>query len=95
MLLAGRLRNGDESKRAFRGRVLEENGIDQSVLPTVDRIDAALAALTGLLALEGTYTGVGDPAEGVIVLPVAELPQRRASNVHERFQASVRSGHLA
>jgi len=77
VLLAGRLRNGDESKRAFRGRVLEENGIDSSVLPTVDTIDAALAALTGLLALEGTYTGVGDPAEGVIVLPVAELPRAR------------------
>jgi hypothetical protein len=74
VLLAGRLRNGDESKQAFRSQILENNGVDASVLPTVDRVDAALAALTGLLALEGTYSKVGDPAEGVMILPVTHLP---------------------
>ncbi len=42
----------------FRGR-----------LPGIDRIDAALAALTGLIALEGTWSCVGDPDEGVVLLP--------------------------
>jgi hypothetical protein len=33
-----------------------------------------LAALTGLIALEGRHSGVGDPEEGVILLPVRPLP---------------------
>lgn len=74
VLLAGRLRNADESKKVFRSQVLEKNGVDASILPTVDRVDAALAALTGLLALEGTYSKVGDRAEGVMILPVMHLP---------------------
>lgn len=74
VLLAGRLRDRTVSKRVFRGRVLNDHGVDASALPTPDRIDAGLAALTGILALEGTYTGVGDPAEGLILLPVDRLP---------------------
>jgi len=74
VLLAGRLRNKEESKRNFRGQVLRENGVDADNLPTVDRLDAALAALTGVLALGGEATYLGDPAEGVILLPVATLP---------------------
>ena len=35
-------------------------GVDESALPTLDRVDAALAALTGILALQGSWTGVGD-----------------------------------
>jgi hypothetical protein len=33
-----------------------------------------LAALTGLIALDGRHSGVGDPEEGVILLPVRALP---------------------
>jgi hypothetical protein len=58
----------------FRRRVLENCGIDTSSLATVDAVDAALAALTGILALEGNVSTVGDPDEGVILLPVSTLP---------------------
>lgn len=77
VLLAGRLRSAHDTKLQFRGRVLEEHGIETASLPTVDRIDAALGALTGLLALEGRRSIVGDPAEGVILLPVSPLPGAR------------------
>jgi len=43
--------------------------VDADGLPGIDRVDAALAALTGVLALEGHWECVGDPAEGVILLP--------------------------
>jgi predicted nuclease with RNAse H fold len=77
VLLTGRLRNKDESKRDFRGRVLERHGVAVDGLPTVDRIDAAVAALTGVLALEGSASFLGDPAEGVVLVPVAALPAVR------------------
>lgn len=76
VLLAGRLRCRDETKLTFRRKVLSQHGVEVSGLPTIDRVDAALAALTGLRSLEGSCTAVGDPAEGVILLPVAELPAR-------------------
>ncbi len=69
--IAGRHRHGSETKSAFRRHVLRASGIDDRVLPNLDRVDAALAALTGLLALEGSWTAVGDPSEGVILLPMA------------------------
>jgi predicted nuclease with RNAse H fold len=74
VLLAGRLRSVDESKIRFRRDVLDRHGVDTSGLRRVDAVDAALAALTGVLALAGESSFVGDPAEGVILLPVAELP---------------------
>jgi predicted nuclease with RNAse H fold len=77
VLLAGRLRNSTESKREFRGNVLESQGIDVYRLPTVDRIDAALAAVTGILALEGEASYLGDPSEGTILIPVSEPPATR------------------
>ena len=77
VLLAGRLRDKSVSKRTFRGGILKDHGIDAGSLPTVDRIDATLAALTGILALEGQATYVGDPTEGVILLPVARLPNAK------------------
>jgi hypothetical protein len=40
---------------------------------TVHQVDAALAALTGIRALEGAASGVGRPDEGVIVVPVISL----------------------
>jgi predicted nuclease with RNAse H fold len=67
--LAGRARSKEESKVQFRRQVLRQHGVDNGRLPGIDRVDAALAALTGLLALEGHYTCVGDPEEGMILLP--------------------------
>jgi predicted nuclease with RNAse H fold len=81
-LLAGHLREPDVPKHAFRRHTLHQCGVDVAALATPDQIDAALAALTGLFALEGRHCGVGDPDEGVILLPVpqapdAPLPRRR------------------
>ena len=77
VLLEGRLRSADEPKGRFRRRVLERRGVDTSRLRSVDAVDAALAALTGILALEGECAFVGDPTEGVILLPVPDLPTTR------------------
>lgn len=74
VLLDGALRPRDESKARFRRRVLAGQGVDTSGLRSLDAVDAALAALTGLLALEGELSAVGDPGEGVVVLPVRTLP---------------------
>ena len=65
----------------FRGRVLETHGVGLDELPNIDRIDAALAALTGVIALEGGSTWVGEPSEGVVLLPVPRLPARRLVRV--------------
>jgi predicted nuclease with RNAse H fold len=72
-ILAGERRPSGESKIAFRRRVLAANGVKTETLPNADRVDAALAALTGVLALGGSYETVGDPAEGVILLPVRPI----------------------
>lgn len=61
-------------KILFRRAVLRAHNIDENLLGSIDAVDAALAALTGLRALEGQLTAVGDPAEGIIVVPVAPLP---------------------
>jgi predicted nuclease with RNAse H fold len=74
--LTGMLRPRATSKRSWRREVLIREGLDVGRLPTLDAIDAALAALTGLLALQGRFTAVGDPGEGVIVLPIEALPAR-------------------
>lgn len=74
VLLAGGLRPVDEPKSRFRRGVLANHRVDPSDLRTGDAVDAALAALTGLLALEEQFSTVGDPDEGVIVLPVRVLP---------------------
>ena len=66
VLLEGRLRSKDEPKVRFRRRVLADRGIDTAGLRTGDAVDAALAALTGLLALEGCS-------------PPSEIPTRESS----------------
>jgi len=76
VVLAGCLPPANGSKRAFREGVLRAQGVRVNGLRSADQVDAALAALTGLLALNGRRTYLGDPAEGVIVLPVASLPAR-------------------
>jgi alkylated DNA nucleotide flippase Atl1/predicted nuclease with RNAse H fold len=73
-LLAGTLRPRTQAKEQFRRRVLEQAGVRADQLRTLDHVDAALGALTGLIALNGGHTGVGSPDEGIILLPVSELP---------------------
>lgn len=63
-------------KRRWRAAVLEAHGVVTDGLGSVDQVDAALAAVTGLLALEGRFTAVGNPDEGIVVLPATELPAR-------------------
>jgi predicted RNase H-like nuclease len=65
---AGTCKSGAR-KRRWRAEVLEAHGVDTKRLRSTDAVDAALAALTGLLALEGKFWTVGDATEGVIVLP--------------------------
>lgn len=75
--LAGYLPPGQPSNREkmrWRTEVLTRAGVDVRLLHTIDLVDAALAALTGVLALQGHRVGVGDPREGVIVLPIDALP---------------------
>ena len=57
------------SKRVWRGAVLDRMGVDPSGLRSVDAVDAALAALTGLLAIEARCEALGDESDGVIVIP--------------------------
>jgi predicted nuclease with RNAse H fold len=71
-LLAGRARPPAVAKETFRRGVLADAGLATDQLATLDQVDAALGALTGLIALEGIYTTVGEPAEGLILLPVAQ-----------------------
>lgn len=73
-LLAGRLRDRATPKHAFRRHTLRLAGVRSPELATPDQIDAALAALTGLIALDGGHCAVGDPDEGVILLPVPRVP---------------------
>lgn len=58
------------ARASWRGDVLRANGVRPDRLHGADQIDAALAALTGLLALEGRCRAVGDPDEGVVVVPL-------------------------
>jgi predicted nuclease with RNAse H fold len=76
VVLAGSLPPKGASKRVWRERVLHAQGVRTDELTSIDRIDAALASLTGLLALEGKRFAPGDPQEGVIVLPVSTLPAK-------------------
>jgi predicted nuclease with RNAse H fold len=74
VVLAGALAPRGSRKRVWREAVLRTQGVRTDELTSLDRIDAALAALTGLLALDGKRFAPGDPGEGVIVVPSAALP---------------------
>ena len=73
-MLAGCLAPRGAHKHAWRAAVLRAQGVRTDELGSADRVDAALAALTGLRALEGKGFAPGDPREGVIVVPSAALP---------------------
>jgi predicted nuclease with RNAse H fold len=64
------------SPHAWRRQVLREQGVETEGLRSADQVDAALAAITGLFALERRFSAPGDPKEGQIVLPAATLPAR-------------------
>ena len=59
---------------AWRRQALEDRGVDTTDLKTLDEIDGALAALTAVLSARGEMTLVGDPNEGVLVVPTRSLP---------------------
>jgi predicted RNase H-like nuclease len=77
VLRHGSLRPTDVPKVQFRRNVLANNRIDTSELRSADAVDAGVAALTGLLALEAQFSTFGDPDEGAIVVPVRDLPSGR------------------
>lgn len=63
-------------KRAWRIDALHRAGVGTDGLASQDAVDAALAALSVLVALEGGASSVGDPGDGVIVVPARPLPLR-------------------
>ena len=74
VVLAGCLAPQGTRKHAWRTAVLRSQGVRTDELGSPDRVDAALAAFTGLCALDGRRFAPGDPREGVIVVPSAALP---------------------
>jgi predicted nuclease with RNAse H fold len=76
VVLAGSLPPQGISKKTWRTGVLRAQGVRVDELTTTDQVDAALAALTGLLVLDGKRFAPGDPQEGVIVIPATSLPAR-------------------
>lgn len=84
-VLAGCLSPKGLRKRAWREHVLQMVGVRTTDLTTLDKIDAALAAITGLAALQGQVTALGDPGEGVIVIPTnAPATTYRPGTIAER-----------
>lgn len=58
------------AKRQWRTAVLAAAGVDTTALRTLDAVDAALAALVGLIVAEdGPWFWLGEPDEGCVVLP--------------------------
>jgi predicted nuclease with RNAse H fold len=76
VVLAGCLPAEGVGKREWRRAILRGEGVDVGGLRSLDEVDAALAALTGLLALGRRFSAPGDPREGQIVLPTPALPAR-------------------
>lgn len=74
VVLADCLPPTNVKKHVWRRSILRAHKIDEDELRSADQVDAALAAYTGLLALRGKFTALGDPREGVIVLPARTLP---------------------
>ncbi|MGH7776831.1 MAG: DUF429 domain-containing protein [Candidatus Dormibacterales bacterium] len=77
VVLRGSLPARGVPKRVWRRRVLEGAGVEHAPLRTLDELDAALAALTGLHLLRGTACQAGEEGEAVLVLPGRRLPSRR------------------
>lgn len=75
--LAGYLGPSRSARRAWRRRILIEAGVDATRFVGPDQVDAALAALTGVIALEECFYAPGAPDEGVIVVPVRSFRSPR------------------
>jgi hypothetical protein len=74
VMLAGCLSPGRRWRLAWRRSVLAEAGLTgMAEDASIDTVDAACAALTGQRFLGGEGSSLGDPREGVIVLPVGEV----------------------
>jgi hypothetical protein len=77
-VLAGCLapaRQTPSAKRAWRAAILRAHHVPTAQLTTLDHVDAALCALTGLIGLElGDPFAPGAPAEGRIMLPARVVP---------------------
>ncbi len=77
-VLAGGLppaRQTSSAKRSWRAAILTAHHVPIGQLQTLDQIDAALCALTGILALElRDPFAPGAPTEGRIVLPARVVP---------------------
>jgi predicted nuclease with RNAse H fold len=69
VVLAGQRSPRGARKHEWRREILRGQGVETAELRSPDLVDAALAALTGLRALEGKAAWFGQPCEGVIVLP--------------------------
>jgi predicted RNase H-like nuclease len=81
VVLAGALppaRASRTARRGWRAAVLERAGVAVAGLASNDSVDAALAALTALLALRGELTALGGPEDGYLVVPAgfADAPYR-------------------
>jgi len=63
---AGVARSG---RRDWRAGVLARAGVATAGLNTSDAVDAALAALTGLLALRGEFSALGSAEDGFLLVP--------------------------
>ncbi|MBM3660869.1 MAG: DUF429 domain-containing protein [Actinobacteria bacterium] len=72
----GSLLKRPAEKLAWRRTALARAGVDITALRTIDEVDAALCAVTGLWHLDGRTEALGDPADGVLTLPVG-LPSPR------------------
>lgn len=68
--LLGHRPDKTQTKKVVRGGLLRGHGVADDRLRTMDQIDAALVALTGVFALEGNTKRYGDIRDGVIVVPV-------------------------
>jgi predicted nuclease with RNAse H fold len=75
--LLGRLPGRGVPKLTWRLRALAEAGVEHDALRTVDQVDAALAALTGMRCLQRRFCVVGVKGDCVLALPVPALPTRR------------------
>lgn len=90
VVLAGTLGPTGRAKHAWRRSILQAQGVYAASLHSNDQVDAALAALSGLLALKGGFTAPGDPEEGLIIVPVSKLPEEPYASFGDR----VRRGTL-
>ncbi len=59
-------------KIPIRRQLLAEQGVDERALTGADQVDAALGALTGLIALVGRHSWVGEGTDAML-LPVQQL----------------------